>query len=309
MDIKEMREPWLIVMAAGMGSRYGGLKQIDPISEAGEIIMDFSLYDAMLAGFQRVCFVIRPEMEEAFRGLIDHRCGKYMQVEYAFQELEDLPQGYTVPKERVKPWGTAHAIYACRHIVDGPFAVINADDYYGQTGFQLMYDFLARNGEEGHFCMIAYQLKKTVTANGSVARGVCTVSKDGYLQHIVERTQIAQREEDIAFTEDDGATWQPLLSDAPVSMNFWGYTPLMARELEKRFPDFLDKALADNPLKGEYQIPTVTDALVKDGLADVRVLLSRDRWYGVTYKEDKEGVVSALQSMKDKGLYPEKLWR
>ncbi|MEG0156041.1 MAG: sugar phosphate nucleotidyltransferase [Anaerovoracaceae bacterium] len=304
-----MKEPTLIIMAAGMGSRYGGLKQIDPITTEGEIIMDFSLYDGMMAGFKRVVFVIKEEMEEAFSDLIKERAGKYLDVEFAFQKLENLPKGYGIPEGREKPWGTAHAILSCKDVVDGPFAVINADDYYGPGAFQVMYDFLSTPAGDYDFCMVGYRLKNTITEHGHVARGVCSVSEAGYLEHIVERTKIMRVDGQVAFSEDDGASWTPLDEESLVSMNFWGYTQGMMQALEERFPEFLDEALASNPLKGEYLIPAVTDALVQEGTAKVKVLSSPDKWYGVTYKEDKEGVMAALQSFKDKGEYPDKFWK
>ncbi|MGI6256938.1 MAG: nucleotidyltransferase family protein [Anaerovoracaceae bacterium] len=311
-----MKEPTLIIMAAGMGSRYGGLKQIDPITAEGEIIMDFSLYDAMMAGFKRAVFVIKEEMEEAFRQLIEPGAGKHMDVQFAFQKQEDLPQGYQIPQGRIKPWGTAHAIMSARHLVDGPFLVINADDYYGASAFMTMYEFLEKRGAEDpktpySFAMVAYALKNTITENGHVARGVCRVDEEDHLSHIVERKKIMRREEledAIAFTEDEGATWEALPEEAPVSMNFWGYTGEMMDELWDRFPAFLDENLDKDPLKCEYPIPGVTDQLIKEGKAVVTVLKSPDRWFGVTYKEDKEDVVMALQSMKDKGMYPKKFW-
>lgn len=306
-----MSKPTLIIMAAGMGSRYGGLKQIDPISDKGEIILDFSLYDAMMAGFEKVIFIIKRENEEDFRALIDDRAGKYLQVEYAFQELSDLPEGYAVPEERVKPWGTCHAVLSARNLIDGPFAVINADDYYGPGAFQFIYDYLAeaKDDEKYRYCMVGYQLENTLTENGHVARGVCEVAVDGTLQNIVERTKIMRRNGEIAYTEDEGDTWYSLPEGTTVSMNFWGFTQSFVKEMEERFPVFLDKALAENPLKGEYFLPGVVDQLIKEDKATVKVLQSRDKWYGVTYKEDKEGVVDALQSMKDKEIYPDKLWR
>ncbi|MCI5687649.1 MAG: nucleotidyltransferase [Emergencia sp.] len=306
-----MNKPVLVIMAAGMGSRYGGLKQIDPISDKGEIILDFSLYDAMMAGFEKVIFIIKKENEADFRALIDERAGKYMEVEYAFQELTDIPQGYQVPAERVKPWGTCHAVLSARKLINGPFAVINADDYYGPGAFQTIYDYLeqAKDDEKYRYCMVGYQLEKTLTENGHVARGVCEVGENGQLLDIVERTKIMYHDGGIAFTEDDGATWQPLEEGTTVSMNFWGFTESFIREMEARFPAFLDKALVENPLKGEYFLPGVVDQLIKEDKATVKVLRSHDKWYGVTYKEDKQSVVDALQSMKDKGLYPEKLWK
>ena len=306
-----MNKPVLVIMAAGMGSRYGGLKQIDPVSDQGEIILDFSLYDAMMAGFEEAIFIIKKENEADFRALIDERAGKHMKVKYAFQELSDLPQGYGVPEGRVKPWGTCHAVLSARKLIDGPFAVINADDSYGPGAFQSIYDYLekASDDELYRYCMVGYEVQNTLTENGHVARGVCSVGTDETLQDIVERTKIMRREEGIAFTEDDGTTWTPLSEGTVVSMNFWGFTRSFVSEMEARFPAFLDKALAENPLKSEYFLPGVVDQLIKEHKASVKVLKSRDKWYGVTYKEDKPGVVDALQAMKDKGIYPEKLWK
>lgn len=303
-----MKEPTLVIMAAGMGSRYGGLKQIDPVTDKGEIILDFSLYDAMMAGFKKVVFVIKEENLDAFKALIDDKAGKHMDVTYAFQKLDDLPKGYEVPDSRVKPWGTGHAIMTARNYVDGPFAVINADDYYGPGAFQSIYDFLANVENEGQFTMVSYHLKNTITENGHVARGVCSVDEKGYLADIVERTKIMRVEGKIAYTEDE-ENWTPLDEETLVSMNFWGYTKGMMDELVARFPEFLDEALENNPEKAEYLIPKVTDDLIKEGKATCKVLTSTDRWYGVTYKEDKQGVMDALQSLKDKGLYPDVLWR
>lgn len=302
-----MKEPVLVVMAAGMGSRYGGLKQIDPVTDKGEIILDFSLYDAMMAGFKKVVFVIKEENLEDFKALVDDKAGKHMEVVYAFQKLDDLPAGYEVPAGRVKPWGTGHAIMTARKYVDGPFAVINADDYYGPGAFQSIYDFLSGVTDKGQFTMVSYLLKNTITENGHVARGVCSVDENGYLSDIVERTKIMRVDGKIAYTEDE-ENWTQLADDTPVSMNFWGYTGEMMDELVNRFAGFLDEALKTNPEKAEYFIPKVTDELIKEGKATCKVLTSRDRWYGVTYKEDKQVVMDALQSLKDKGLYPEVLW-
>lgn len=306
-----MKEPVLIVMAAGMGSRYGGLKQMDTITDKGEIILDFSLYDAMMAGFKRAIFVIKEEIEADFRKLIDDRAGKYLQVEYAFQKIDDIPDGFQIPEKREKPWGTAHAVLSCRHLVDGPFAVINADDYYGPGGFQSIYDFLQSNkdGEMYSYCMVGFKLENTITENGHVARGVCEISENNELVQVTERTRIMRRPEGIAYTDDDGETWNILSGDTTVSMNFWGYTKSMMEEMEKRLPGQLERILKENPLKGEYYLPLVTDTLVKEGKASVKVLPCHDKWYGVTYRADKEMVTAALQSMKDKGLYPEKLWK
>lgn len=306
-----MNKPVLVIMAAGMGSRYGGLKQIDPISSQGEIILDFSLYDAYMAGFEKAIFIIKRENEEDFRALLDERAGKHMEIAYAFQELTDLPEGYEVPEGRVKPWGTCHAVLSARDLIDGPFAVINADDYYGPGAFQTIYAYLTEVADDDkyRYCMVGYQLPNTLTENGHVARGVCSVDEAGHLADIVERTKIMRRDGEIQFTEDDEKTWEPLPEDTTVSMNFWGFTRSFVDEMEARFPAFLDKAMVENPMKGEYFLPGVVDQLIKEDKATVRVLTSADKWYGVTYKEDKQGVVDALQSMKDKGLYPEKLWK
>ena len=311
-----MREPVLVIMAAGMGSRFGGLKQIEPVGSGGEIILDFSLYDAMMAGFKKAVFIIKRENEAGFRALIDERAGKYMEIEYAFQDITDIPAGYEVPEGRVKPWGTGHAVMAARHAVDGPFVVINADDYYGPGAFQSIYEFLetAEDSEDGvyHYAMVGYQVENTMTENGHVSRGVCQTSADGKLTEITERTKIQWQDGSIVFEDAeaaDGSGWTQLEPGTTVSMNFWGFTPSMLREMEARFPAFLDQALAENPMKGEYFLPGVVDQLIQEGKADVRVLKSLDRWYGVTYKEDKESVVDAIQSMKDKGEYPDKLWK
>lgn len=316
-----------------MGSRYGGLKQIDPVGDHGEIIMDFSLYDAMLAGFERAVFVIKEEMDEDFRKLVEDRCGKYMQLDYAFQKLDDIPEGYEIPEGREKPWGTAHALYAARDVIDAPFCVVNSDDYYGPGAFQTMYEFLEElcreeeeSGEEKsleEYAMVAFQLDRTLTENGHVARGVCVVNEDNTLHSVTERTKIMWRPEtDVleagedadpeklvpAFTEDDGETWSMLRTDTPVSMNFWGFGTSFMNDVAEGLPTFLDENLEKNPLKSEYLLPTLVSDLLAAEKAKVRVLRSTDQWYGVTYKADKEGVVNALQSMKDKGVYPPDLW-
>ena len=304
-------KPTLIIMAAGMGSRYGGLKQVDRITDTGEIILDFSLYDAMMAGFERVVFVIKEEHRELFRELVDERAGRYMQVEYAYQKLDDIPEGFEIPEGREKPWGPGHAVLACRHLINGPFAVINADDYYGAGGFSDIYEYLTgnRDGEKYSYCMVGYKLENTVTENGHVARGVCDIDENGYLKQVTERTKIMRKEQGISYTEDDGRTWVKLPDDTVVSMNFWGFSHSMMEELEKGMPEFLDTALKNNPIKGEYYLPAAADRLIREGKATVKVLTSHDKWYGVTYKQDREDVKNALESMKDKGFYPEKLWK
>lgn len=307
-----MTKPVLLVMAAGMGSRYGGLKQMDPITDKGEIIIDFSLYDAMMAGFEKAVFIIREELEEDFRQLIMPKAGKYMDVEFVYQKIEDMP-GITqeVPPDRKKPWGTAHAIMSARDVITGPFAVINADDYYGPWAFSAIYEYLSKaENKDGvyDFCMVSYMVKNTLTEHGTVARGVCQVNQKGQLVDIVERLQIKRQDEKIVYLEEDEKTWSAITEDTPVSMNLWGFTGDMMGELEKGFADFFENAKNINMKKAEYQIPGETDKLIKEGKASVQVLASPDRWFGVTYKDDKPVVMDALQAMKDKGLYPEKLF-
>ena len=309
------KEPVLVIMAAGMGSRFGGLKQIEPVTDKGELIIDFSLYDAVMAGFKKAIFVIKKENEEDFRRLLDDKAGKYIDIEYVYQELGDIPEGYSVPEGRQKPWGTAHAVMAARKKVDGSFAVINSDDYYGPGAFQSMYDFLenAEDGEKYNYCMVGYDIENTLTENGYVSRGVCEITEDGLLSSITERTKIQWQGEKIVFEEEGGEGTDPAQTELSrgtvISMNFWGFTASMLAEMESGFPAFLDKALAENPMKGEYFLPGVVDRLIGEGKAQVKVLRSRDCWYGVTYKEDKQSVVDALQSMKDKGEYPDVLWK
>ena len=305
-----MKKPVLVIMAAGMGSRYGGLKQIDPVDKEGHIIMDFSLFDAKRAGFEKVIFIIKKENEDSFREAVGNRMAKYMEVSYVFQDINNIPEGFEVPEGRVKPWGTGHAVLSCIDEIDGPFAVINADDYYGRHAFETIYNYLSEHEDDDRYryAMVGYLLKNTVTDNGHVARGICTTNEEGELVNITERTRIEKRDGKIAFTENDGETWENLPEDTLVSMNMWGFTKSILGELENRFGAFLDKNLPVNPMKCEYFLPFVVDELLKADLAEVTVLKSVDRWYGVTYKEDKETVVKAIKDLKDKGLYPEKLW-
>ena len=306
-----MKKPVLVAMAAGMGSRYGGLKQIDPVGDHGQLIIDYSIYDARRAGFEMVVFVIKHEIEETFKAAIGDRLSKVINVKYAYQDLDDLPAGYAVPADRVKPWGTAHAILAARKVVDGPFAVINADDCYGPEGFRAIYDYLESHPDQPdcyEYAMVGYLLGNTVTEHGHVARGVCEEDNDNFLVRVTERTRIEKDGADARFSEDDGKTWTPLAGDTIVSMNLWGFTASFLREAEARFPAFLDKALEENPLKGEYFLPSVVTQLLDEGKARVKVLRSHDKWYGVTYKEDKPVVVAAIAEKTAQGLYPDKLW-
>lgn len=305
-----MKKTVLVVMAAGMGSRYGGLKQIDPVDKEGHIIMDFSIYDAVRAGFKKVVFIIKKENEADFKAAIGDRISKIIEVAYVFQDLNNLPEGYSIPEGRVKPWGTGHAILSCLDEVDGPFAVINADDYYGSHAFQMAYDFLSQNeeGDTYSYMMVGYKLENTLTDNGHVARGVCVTDEDGHLVKINERTHIEKREDGAAYTEDDGKTWVEIPEGSTVSMNMWGFSASILKELKDRFSKFLDENLESNPLKCEYFLPFVVDELLTEKKATVKVLKSMDKWYGVTYKEDKPVVVAAIQKLKDEGLYPQKLW-
>ncbi len=306
-----MNKPVLVVMAAGMGSRYGGLKQVDPVGSHGELIIDYSIYDAKRAGFETVVFVIKHEIEETFKAAIGDRLSRFIEVKYAYQELTDLPEGYAVPEGRVKPFGTAHAILAARKVVDGPFAVVNADDYYGPSAFRAVYDYLSTYADTPdcyEYAMVGYLLGNTVTEHGHVARGVCVENGDNYLLTVTERTHIEKDGADARYTEDDGATWHPLSGSAIVSMNLWGLTRSFIDEAAARFPAFLDKTFAENPLKGEYYLPGVISALIDEGKARVKVLRSADKWHGVTYQADKPAVVAAIAEMTANGLYPEDLW-
>ncbi|MEF9865359.1 MAG: sugar phosphate nucleotidyltransferase [Oscillospiraceae bacterium] len=306
-----MNKPVLIVMAAGMGSRYGGLKQIDPVGNNGQLIIDYSIFDARRAGFETVIFIIKHEIEADFREAIGNRLSKIMNVKYAFQQLDNLPEGYTVPEGRTKPWGTSHAILAAKDLIDGPFAVINADDYYGPEAYKVIYDYLCSHDDKGgkyEFSMVGYLLENTVTENGHVARGVCEENSEQYLTRVTERTHIEKTESGARYTEDDGATWTELGGKTIVSMNLWGFTKGFVGETENRFSAFLDANLPVNPLKCEYFLPSVVSQLVESDKAQVKVLRSGDKWYGVTYKEDKPVVMAAIAEKTASGMYPDNLW-
>ena len=307
-----MKKPVLVIMAAGMGSRFGGLKQINPVGNCGEAILDFSLFDAYEAGFRTAVIIIKEAIRKDFMATVGERLKKCpMEIRYAYQELDKLPEGYTVPEGRTKPWGTCHAVLCAKDEIDGaPFAVINADDYYGKEGYKIIYDFLSNNAddEKYRYCMVGYELGKTVTENGSVARGVCETNADGYLTVVTERTKIEKYEGGIHFTEDDGATWTALPENTIVSMNLWGFTPSFLEETEARFPAFLDVVLGKNPGKAEFFLPSTVTALLNENKATVKLLTSPDKWYGITYAADKPVIVAALKEMTEKGMYPYGLW-
>lgn len=303
-----MNKPVLVVLAAGMGSRYGGLKQIDALGGNGEAILDYSIYDAYQAGFRTAVILIKEAIREDFMATVGKRLASSpMEIRYAYQELNKLPTGYSVPEGRVKPFGTGHAIIcAGEEVGNAPFVVINADDFYGRTAFQKMYEFLSAATDPFGYCMVGYELGKTVTDNGSVARGVCSTDAQGNLTTITERTRIEKYPGGIHFTED-GETWTDLPADTTVSMNFMGFMPSFLEEATELFPKALDEILAKNPLKGEYFLPAIVQQMLTEGRATMKVLTSPDKWYGVTYAADKPVVVAALKKMTEDGIYPEKL--
>ena len=304
------KKPVLVVMAAGMGSRYGGLKQIDPVGSHGEAILDYSIYDAWRAGFETVVIIIKEAIRKDFMETVGARLQKApVEIRYAYQELDKLPEGFTIPEGRTKPFGTGHAVLCAKEAIDGaPFAVINADDYYGPSAFKTIFDQLSASADPYGFCMVGYEVGKTVTENGSVARGVCVTDANGYLTEVTERTRIEQYEGGIHYTEDGGETWVELTADTIVSMNMWGFMPAFLEEITDRFGIFLEKAIVENPLKCEYFLPLPVSQLIEEGKATVRVLTSPDRWYGVTYAADKPVVMDALRRMTENGLYPDDLW-
>ena len=299
-----IKEPVLAVLAAGMGSRFGGLKQITPVDERGHSIIDFSLYDAYKAGFRKVAFIIKHAIEDDFKARVGRRMEKYFDVRYVYQELDSLPSGYTVPEGREKPWGTGHAVACCKGTVDAPIAVINADDFYGQTAYRALYDFLSSGGQPNEHAMVAYELRNTVTENGYVSRGICTV-EDGLLKDVVERTHIEKAGEDAVF-EENGQRF-PLSGELPVSMNCWAFGESMLDELVSRFPVWLDGALRSNPLKAEFFLPSVANAVIAEGLGSIRVLSCSEQWHGITYREDMPLLVESIQKLREAGQYPEAL--
>ena len=300
----------LVILAAGMGSRYGGLKQLDPMTDGGSFIIDFSVYDAIRAGFDRVVFIIKEENLELFRETIGNRIAKKIKVEYAFQRIEDLPAGFSVPEGRVKPWGTGHAVYCVRDLVKDPFAVINADDFYGRDTFAQLAKHLSAvdvNAPIAHHCMVGFRLGNTLTENGTVSRGHCSVGDDGMLRGVVERTKIKKTETGAAYLDDDGETWIDLAADSIVSMNCWGFTPAVFARLESGLSAFLSD-LGANPQKAEYYLPAAVDEQRRVGACDVSVYPTQSRWYGVTYAEDKAGVKASIAQMIADGEYPARMW-
>ena len=301
-----MREPVFVIMAAGMGSRFGGLKQITPVDDQGHSIIDYSLYDAWKAGFRKVVFIIKHAIEEDFKNAVGTRMEQYFDVRYVFQEVDKLPEGFSEPEGRTKPWGTAHAIACAKDAIDGPFAVLNADDYYGANAIKTIYDFLKEERQPSEHAMVGYLVRNTVTENGYVSRGVCTV-EDGLLKTVTERTHIEKRGNGAAYTED-GEHYVDLPGDTVVSMNLWGFQQELLEQFVGGFPAFLEENLPKNPLKCEYFLPSVANAQIQKGLGTVRVLPTEDVWYGVTYSEDLQSVKNAIQAMRDRKLYPEELW-
>ncbi len=302
----QKQAPKLVIMAAGMGSRFGGLKQMEPVDREGHSIIDFSMYDARRAGFRDLVFIIKREHEALFRERIGTRMERFFHVEYVYQELTDIPAGYSVPDGRVKPWGTGQAVACCRNVLHGPFAVINSDDFYGRTAFSTIYEFLRTNDDEHCYAMVGYRVRNTVTEFGSVARGVCEV-ENGMLTSITERMQIYQRGDHAAYTED-GTQFVDLPGDTIVSMNLWGFTQPMVSELWSRLSTFLAQAVPQNPMKCEFYLPNAVNQQLEDGTARVRVLPCEEVWHGVTYREDLASVKEAICALKAAGVYEERLW-
>ena len=303
-----VNKPTLVIMAAGMGSRFGGDKQIAPVDEAGHIIIDFSIYDALRAGFGKVVCVIKPQMEADFRRAIGDDIARHVALKYAWQVLDAMPAGFAVPEGRQKPWGTGHAVLCALDEIDGPFAVINADDFYGRDAFRAAAEFLLADGDADEHAMVGYSIENTLTENGSVSRGVCAGDAEGFLTDITERTRIEPREGGAAFTEDGGASWTFIPAGTPVSMNLWAFRSGVLEAFPRMFEDFLKNDVPANPLKAEFYLPNVPKALIASGKGRVRLLTTGERWYGMTYREDADKVKAAIAGMKARGIYPEKLW-
>ena len=305
-----MKKPILVIMAAGMGSRFGGLKQMTPIDAQGHFIMDYSIFDAIRAGFGKVICVIKKELEADFEAIVGTRIRPFVELVYVYQSIDMVPDGYVIPEGRTKPWGTGHAVLAAAPALDAPFAVINADDFYGREAFESIAKFLTADRKDTEHCMVGYALKNTLTENGTVSRGVCTVDEKGLLANIVERTKILRLPDgQTAFTEDGGETYEALPEDTTVSMNCWGFQAEMLPKLQSLFAQFLQENVPSNPLKAEFYLPSIADHLLQSGTGSVQVIACDARWYGVTYREDLEGVVAAMAAKKAAGEYPEYLWK
>ena len=300
-----MKKPALVILAAGMGSRYGGLKQIDGVGSHGEPIIEFSIYDAKQAGFEKVVLIIRKEHEEAFRSCLTDKISKHMEVEFAYQDMHDIPEGIEIPEGREKPWGTTHALLACRNIVKEPFAIINADDFYGKDAYKVIYNYLSTDIKDDEYAMVGYPCINTLTDNGTVTRGWCQ-EKDGYLSEITEIQKIAKKGNEAIYEEN--GEWKTMPNNALVSMNFWGFTPKIFDECAPVFESFIRKGIKENPMKCEHVIPTAIGTLVSEKKCQVRMLSSKDHWFGVTYKEDKPDVMAKIAMMREDGIYPDILW-
>lgn len=301
-------KPALVIMAAGMGSRFGGLKQMTAVDDSGHVILDFSVYDALRAGFEKIICVIKKEMEADFHARVGERIGRHCTLQYAFQDIKDLPTGFSVPAGRAKPWGTAHAVRAARCLIDSPFAVINADDFYGRGAFSALYDFLSADGDEKTHCLVAYKLRNTLTENGTVARGICTANEAGELVSVTERTAIQGPPHAPSYTEDGGKTWQSLDPNAPVSLNTWGFRQSFIRAIEQQMTAFLQRDMPKNPEKAEFFLPSVVNTCLTAKTDSVRLLHTDEVWHGVTYKSDLPALRAALAEMRENGVYPQKLW-
>ena len=303
-----MKKTSLVVLAAGMGSRYGGLKQIDKIGPNGEIILELSVYDAIKAGFNEVIFIIKKEIEQDFKEAIGDKISKQVEVKYVFQDIDRIPEGFNVPEGREKPWGTGHALLCCEDVIDSPFAVINADDYYGREGFVKLHDFLVNSTDENEYAMVGYILANTVSENGSVARGVCTV-EDGKLTNVDELTRIEKHLKGIEYSKDEGMTWLPLADNRLVSMNMWGFKPNFIQYMKEDFVKFFETEVPKNLMKSEFFIPKEVGKMLRESKIEVQVLQSEDKWYGVTYQEDKPVVQAGIKKLIDEGKYPVPLWK
>ena len=301
-----MNQPTVVILAAGMGSRYGGMKQIDGVGNHDEPIIEFSIYDARQAGFENVVLIIKREHEEAFKQALTNKLEGKINVRFAYQDMCNIPEGFTVPEGRVKPWGTTHALLACKGIVDGPFAIINADDFYGRDAYKVIYDFLTTEVKDNQYAMVGYPCINTLTDNGTVTRGLCQEDENKCLASIVEIQKIAKKDGHAVY--EDNGEWKEISDNSLVSMNFWGFTPAIFKDMEEIFAKFLQEQLEENPLKCEHVIPTAVGTLVAENKCSVKMLSSKDAWFGVTYKEDKPNVMQKIQEMKDAGIYPDQLW-